>query len=65
MKQEAARHAVHRSVGRTVKYMTMRGRTEQRQLRECVWFSPHCTHARQETMFPDETWRPTGDRPTG
>ena len=29
---------------------------EQRQLRECVWFSPHCTHARQETMFPDETW---------
>jgi len=29
---------------------------EQGQLRECVWFSPHCTHARQETMFPDETW---------
>jgi hypothetical protein len=26
------------------------------RLRECVWFSPHCTHARQETMFPDETW---------
>lgn len=37
------------------------GRTNR--LRECVWFSPHCTHARQETLFPDDDM--ATDRPTG